>query len=100
MSHVKNSFDQVHLDYLVYIFAEQQASDPRDHIYALLSLASESEARYIAPNYRETATEIYTDFTRVMMEKIERKSILKRFELNLQSEFDVPFWSQTGRLIH
>ncbi len=40
---------------LTALSASQKISDPRDHIYAKLSLADDAQARHIVPNYRKDA---------------------------------------------
>ncbi len=40
---------------LTALSASQKTSDPRDHIYAKLSLADDAQARHIVPNYRKDA---------------------------------------------
>jgi len=39
-----------------------EATDPRDHIYALLGMASDRERLQIVPDYNKSVVEVFTDF--------------------------------------
>ncbi|KAL8724013.1 MAG: hypothetical protein Q9181_007026 [Wetmoreana brouardii] len=80
------------LEDVVDVLASQQASDPRDYIYAALSHASESDAQLVIPDYKRSTASVYTDFTRLMLE-LGRKHILKGVEFNvINSAIAVPSW--------
>ena len=77
---------------LAYVFSSQCTTDPRDHIYGLLSIADFAESRSIAPDYRHTISKVYTDFARVMIEQLEQTSILHAVVFNRDSAIDLPSW--------
>lgn len=82
----------LHFHQIVQVFTSQEASDPRDFIYGLLSAAPHSEAALISPDYRKTTSDVYTDFARVMIKKFELKSLLNRVALDRNSDIKVPSW--------
>lgn len=51
------------LEHLVSSLVSFDASDPRDTIFALLSIARENPERQIWPNYKKSLLEVYTEFT-------------------------------------
>ncbi|KAI0150198.1 HET-domain-containing protein [Xylariaceae sp. FL1272] len=52
------------------------ASDPRDELYALLSLAKDGRVLVPTPNYSQTAKQIFVDTARCMIEEHYRTDII------------------------
>lgn len=44
-----------------------EASDPRDIVYALMGVASDAASLEIAPDYRKSVSQVYTEATKAMM---------------------------------
>ncbi|KAL8707627.1 MAG: hypothetical protein Q9220_007365 [cf. Caloplaca sp. 1 TL-2023] len=80
------------LEKLVATFASQEASDSRDYIYAMLSLADQVDAGHIIPDYRKSTREVYTDFAIALLEKLNRKRILNLAQLSASSSINTPSW--------
>ena len=76
-------------------FAVQTASDPRDYIYALLSLVSPAESSLIEPNYRAPVADVFTHFTRTMIDKQGRWGFLHRVQWTGSSDMGLPSWVVT-----
>lgn len=62
-----------------------EASDPRDTVYALLSIVRDNnegrdniDGRYIKADYQKTAIEVYRDFTRFCVERSKSVDIICR----------------------
>ncbi|KAL8702186.1 MAG: hypothetical protein Q9201_004541 [Fulgogasparrea decipioides] len=92
MSLLKDARGETQLEDVVNMLAHQQASDPRDYIYAALSLARKSDAQHVIPDYKRSTASVYTDFTRLMVEKFGRKYILNCVDLNVKSAIAAPSW--------
>lgn len=72
-----------------------EATDPRDHIFALWSLAQDTSGLNFTPNYTQTYQEVYADFTRAWIQQHGQLDILGAVELTSQTyEFykDTPSW--------
>ncbi|KAL8694774.1 MAG: hypothetical protein Q9218_000620 [Villophora microphyllina] len=55
-----------------------KATDPRDTIYALLSIIRDNADRSINPDYNKSAIEVYRDFTKFCVEKSNSVDIICR----------------------
>jgi hypothetical protein len=73
-----------------------QATDPRDHIYGFLGIAPNPDL--IAPDYSKTASEIYEQFAKSMIEETGTLDILGDCRLYDNRKFPswVPDWTQAG----
>jgi hypothetical protein len=68
------------LERLVFDLANTNASNPRDKIYALLSIASDIDLENpeIVPDYFKTVVEVHTDFHHFCLEKSNSLDVLFR----------------------
>ena len=80
------------LDALISVFSSQQATDSRDHIYTLLSLAKQSDRQVISPDYRKPAADVFVDFTRLMIQEHGRLTMLHCIGINMRSHLQLPSW--------
>ena len=90
--HVKNNYIEPSIEFFVSTFAAQELSDPRDHVYGLLSIVNESETEGIVPDYRKSVAEVFIDFTKAVLSKPGYKSILNMVEFNRKPTFHIPSW--------
>ncbi|CAF9915003.1 hypothetical protein IMSHALPRED_002306 [Imshaugia aleurites] len=90
----QNERDRV-LDWVMAAFAVQTASDPRDYIYALLCLVSPAEASLIEPIYRAPVADVFTHFTRTIIDKQGRWGFLHRVQWTGSSDMGLPSWVVT-----
>ena len=90
--HVKNNYIEPRIEYFVSTFAAQELTDPRDHVYGLLSIVDESETECVTPDYRKSVAEVFIDFTKAVLNKPGYKSILNMVEFNRKPTFDLPSW--------
>lgn len=87
-----------HLPHLREGFGNAQCSDPRDRIYALLSLDKTMEDLGIVPDYSVTATQLYENVARLFMDHFLGLEILTECEMacgvgNWEGPSWVPDWS-------
>ncbi|KAI9836141.1 MAG: hypothetical protein M1837_003450 [Sclerophora amabilis] len=68
------------------------ASDPRDHIYALLGLAVEQEASMIVPDYGKEPSVLYRDFARLTMRQSGVLDVIGQAEALSSEEHPFPSW--------
>lgn len=73
-----------------------KATDPRDHIYGFLGLASNPDA--ITPDYSKSLDEVYRQFTKAMIEENQTLDILSDCRLSDDRKFPswVPDWTREG----
>ena len=90
--HVKNNYIEPSIEYFVSTFAAQELTDPRDHVYGLLSIVGESETEGVVPDYRKSVAEVFINFTKAVLSKPGYKSILNMVEFNRKPTFDIPSW--------
>ena len=72
-----------------------EATDPRDKVYALLSLADDREKLGIVPDYTKSVNEVYTDVTRIVLRTSGRLDLLC---VNTNSERLIPSWASDWSL--
>ena len=96
---MKEASGNLWVENAVEMLSRQQTSDPRDYVYAALSLARISDSQGIMPNYHQSTANVYTDFTRRILEKIGRRSVINFARLNPNPDFTVPSWVETGLLM-
>ncbi|RFU28429.1 hypothetical protein B7463_g7909, partial [Scytalidium lignicola] len=80
---------------LIDLFRSFNATDPRDKIYGMLGLLSDSERSEIQPDYRNTVDEIYTRFAKQWIKKTRSLEILSSCQFNpIQRKLNswVPDW--------
>ena len=88
-----HDFDSRRLENLVALFSHQVASDPRDYIYSLLSLASDARSLQIIPNYRLATPRVYTDFCRRCIETSSTLDTLHMVERPTKHKIGaIPSW--------
>ena len=68
----------------------QVATDPRDHIYALLGLTTEKHSIDIVPDYAAPVVRVYADFVRAVIKAQNRLEIL--FFKKPRIRDDLPSW--------
>src|SRR5205814_4267541 len=88
-----------HFRYLLVAFRLSQASDPRDKIYALLSLAWKERPPFsthpdvLVPDYTVSTKTLYIKTTRVMIQSYGNLRILSHVEDHSAREMhDLPSW--------
>ena len=81
------------LEEAVNLLARQQASDPRDLIYAALPLVREPSVNAIRPDYNQDIEEVYTNFTKLMLGRLGRRYILNFVQLSVESALHMPSWA-------
>lgn len=89
--HEKEDFDH-HFPFIalaLYLGSGLQCSDPRDKLFALISMDEKSG---LIPDYRLTATQVFTLFARMLVEKGMLYIILE----TLSIRFDKRYWRETG----
>jgi hypothetical protein len=52
------------------------ATDPKDKVFALLGLATDSESPFLSPDYSKTLSQVYIDLVRFFVERDNRLDIL------------------------
>jgi hypothetical protein len=67
-----------------------QATDPRDHIFALLSMASDSRALGITPNYGKDCRTVYIETARALL--VHGHMEILTFSQFSNLEADMPSW--------
>jgi hypothetical protein len=67
------------LEYLVSTLVSFDATDPRDTIYALLSISRKNPQQHLLPNYKKSILEIYTDFVKYCIESSNSLDIICRY---------------------
>ena len=67
-------------------------TDPRDHIYAVLALANEAQARLIIPHYDEDVATIFTEFATFAVKALGQRNILHVAELSVHSDITRSSW--------
>ena len=78
---------------LIHQTKDCKATDPRDRVYALLSILEESERELnIEPDYRKTKAEVYQDVVFCFMENLRSTSILSFREMHEDSGLKMPSW--------
>jgi hypothetical protein len=66
------------LEYLVSTLVSFDASDPRDTIYALLSISRENPQRELRPNYKKSLLEVHTEFVKYCIDSSNTLDIICR----------------------
>ena len=86
---------------LVFRRGQIQATDPRDQVFALFGISRECQhasTRHLAgfqPNYSKTVVEVYTDFTRAVIEatgNLDILSAVNTFQYDRQRRQGMPSW--------
>jgi hypothetical protein len=79
----------------------QQCTDPRDKIFAILPLASDSELLQIKADYSLTAPELYTSVTARIIEQSQSLEILKAAGSEKPSNLPswVPDWAASSTVV-
>jgi Heterokaryon incompatibility protein (HET) len=68
-NHTKSSLPQsLSLDYNMLWYTGLECADPRDHIFALLSISRDAEKLNISPNYDQSVPEVFINTTIMMMD--------------------------------
>jgi len=85
------------LIYLMRSLRHFQATDPRDKVFALLGIASDSQVLGLRPDYRKSYEEAYTDVTRAFIQNgyIEILSLSESAKQSILLPSWVPDWSYT-----
>jgi Heterokaryon incompatibility protein (HET)/Clr5 domain len=81
------------LETLLSMTRSLQITDPRDRIYALIGLASDTTSILISPNYSKTAFRVYSDYLYFHFQQSGSLDILC---LPWSSTSDVPSWIGTN----
>jgi hypothetical protein len=83
----------------------KQSTDPRDKLYALLGLASDA-SDFMAPDYAQPVSKIFSDATRTIIQRDRRLEILRHGGIGSQPAADrlklpswVPDWTFGQRLM-
>ena len=71
---------------------EREATDPRDRVYGLLSIAIGPSESNLWPDYTKDWPEVYTDTTKSLLAHDKKLSILKLVEVKAQMETRIPSW--------
>ena len=66
------------LEYLVSTLVSFDAMDPRDTVYALLSISRENPQRELRPNYKKSLLQVYTEFVKYCIESSNSLDIICR----------------------
>jgi hypothetical protein len=66
------------LEYLVSTLVSFDATDPRDTIYALLSISRKNPQQHLLPSYKKSILEVYTDFVKYCIELSNSLDIICR----------------------
>ncbi|KAL8747764.1 MAG: hypothetical protein Q9190_000422 [Brigantiaea leucoxantha] len=95
---IKSEAERRNLEYLVARARFHGASDPRDHVYALLGLADESERYLLNADYSLPYSEMYRDYVRLLISHSGTLSVLGQLD---HAENDqlcswVPNWSRVA----
>jgi hypothetical protein len=71
-----------------------EASDPKDTVYAVLSLAKEDSENKIVPDYKKDLTEVYIDFIRSCVESSRSLDIICRHwaPVGASQDPELPSW--------
>ncbi|KAI0098083.1 heterokaryon incompatibility protein-domain-containing protein [Nemania sp. FL0031] len=87
---------------LVEFCIDYQATDPRDKIYGLYGVASDSSV-LITPDYTKTVGEVYRSFTSAVIQQEESLEVIRsagwglpRIDTNFELPSWVPDWRGTG----
>ncbi|KAI0544505.1 HET-domain-containing protein [Xylaria curta] len=75
------------------------ASDPRDKLYALLSLANDGRTLIPTPNYSQTAEQVFFDTARCMIEDHDRTDIILLAH-RTRGQRNLPSWAPDWANIH
>jgi len=90
--HNETKEEQKSLLWLLQRFRDRKASDPRDKVYALLSLVDTNSDGYeLLPNYSLTEKEVFTHATVEIIRASESLSILST-EIGRKFRTDLPSW--------
>jgi len=84
---------QMSLLALLRAFRSFNATDPRDKLYALLSLVSKTEGFEITPKYTSTVKEVYTELVRAYATTTKNLDILVCCLLDTASNNNLPSWA-------
>lgn len=71
---------------------EREATDPRDKVYGLLSIAIGPSESRLRPDYAKDWPEVYTDTTKLMIAHYKKLTILKLVEVKSRMETRIPSW--------
>lgn len=61
---------------IILLSMEKEVTGPRDKVYGLLSLLDKRVAMQIAIDVKKSALEVYTDFTRCVLEEYQDPALL------------------------
>jgi hypothetical protein len=84
--------DQTRLATRVQLTWDFEATDPRDKIYALLGLCSESDTSAIKPDYSISVAELYTAVARHFITKTKDLTPLQYSDGNQDLKHGLPSW--------
>ncbi|KAF4625955.1 hypothetical protein G7Y89_g12209 [Cudoniella acicularis] len=93
---IANKFDFMSFNTLLSVSRNSKCSDPRDRIYAILSLAKNYTNGYeptldVKPDYTKGAADIYKEVTVQNLTQLKTLKFLTHCELN-EDGIDVPSW--------
>ena len=94
---IRRAVEPSPLIYLMRSLRHFQATDPRDKVFALLGIASDSQVLGLRPDYRKSCEEVYTDVTRAFIQNgyIEILSLSESAKQSIVLPSWVPDWSYT-----
>lgn len=83
----------VDIEALVVKFSDLQVSDGRDSVYALLSLANDTDGSdQLSPDYAKSSTEVCVDFVRHVLHSRKSLDIICRHWAPLPKDIKLPSW--------
>ena len=89
----------VDIEALVVRLSDLQVSDGRDSVYALLSLANDTEeSDQLSPDYAKSSTEVCIDFVRHVLRSRKSLDILCHHWAPLAKDIKLPSWIMSSKL--
>lgn len=86
------------LSALILLTYTVNATDARDHFYAILGLAPEADRSALVPDYTESLKEVCSQFTSLIIETENRLDILMFSHSTYEA--DLPHGHQTSQISH
>jgi len=77
---------------LLYVSSGRLCSDPRDHVYGLLGLASPTAASRIRPQYSTTVTSLYKETVEFLLSQTKRLNFLEECSARRSRIHQLPSW--------